>query len=542
VKGKLRLLAAGVVVFAAAVSAFAQRGTLTNAPTKPAIVRPAAPPPRPNIVFIMTDDHAAHAISAYGSKINVTPNIDRLAHEGMRFDRCFVENSICTPSRAAILTGKYSHKNGTPVFNTFDGSQPHVAKYLQQAGYYTGVVGKWHLGSEPTGFDVYTVLPGQGRYQDPFFLDRTGRWRTNGYATDLITDFAIDFVKNRPKDKPFFLCLHHKAPHRGWVPDEKHAKMFEDIDIPEPPTLRDDYRTRTDAAREATMTIARHLNNRDLKLQPPPELKGTNRQQWLTNVPMEVTIEVKGEKKTLTGDALLRWKYQRYIKDYLRCVASVDDNVGRFLQFLDQSALTNTVVIYTSDQGFFLGDHGWYDKRFMYEESLKMPFIIRWPEVINSNSVQNAMALNIDFAPTFLEMAGAPVPSDMQGRSLMPLLRGRKPFTWRNSFYYRYYHDPGHHNTRAHYGVRTETHKLIYFWKKNQWEFYNLQSDPFELNNLYGHPAYAGLVEKLKRELFRQKKAVDDNDLFALEQPPPGVDGPRFKNPGDPDPKEEEEP
>jgi arylsulfatase A-like enzyme len=535
----LRFISILIALGVSAITAAAQRGTLTNAPARSAAAKPA-PASRPNIVFIMTDDHAAHAISAYGSRINKTPNIDRLAREGMRFDRCFAENSICTPSRAAILTGKYSHKNGTPVFNTFDGSQPHVAKHMRQAGYHTGVVGKWHLGSEPTGFDFYTVLPGQGLYHNPFFLDRNGRWRTNGYSTDLITDFAINFVKNRPKEKPFFLCLHHKAPHRGWEPDAKHAKMFEDIDIPEPPTLRDDYRTRTDAAREATMTIARHLNNGDLKLKPPPELTGTNRQQWLNKVPMEVTVEVNGQTETLTGDALLRWKYQRYIKDYLRCVASVDDNVGRFLEFLETSGLsTNTVVIYTSDQGFFLGDHGWYDKRFMYEESLKMPFIVRWPGVTKSNSVQNAIALNIDFAPTFLEMAGAEIPQDMQGRSLMPLLRGRRPLTWRRSFYYRYYHDPGHHNTRAHYGVRTERHKLIYFWKKNQWECYDLQTDPFELNNLYGNPAYEDLVDNLRRELFRQKKAVDDDDRFALEQPPPGVDGPRFKSPSEPEPKEE---
>jgi arylsulfatase A-like enzyme len=518
-----------LLLLCAPESGRAQRGPPAPQPAKK---HEPAVPPRPNIVFIMTDDHAPHAISAYGSRINVTPNMDRLAREGMRFDRCFVENSICTPSRAAILTGKYSHKNGTPVFNTFDGSQSHVAKYLQKAGYYTGVVGKWHLGSEPTGFDVFTVLPGQGLYHNPVFLDQDGRHTNNGYATDVITDLAIDFVKNRPKDKPFFLCLHHKAPHREWSPDAKHAKMYDDIDIPQPPTFRDDYRTRTDAAREATMTIERHLNNGDLKLTPPPELTGTNRQQWLTNVPMELTVEIKGEKKTLSGDALLRWKYQKYIKDYLRCVASVDDNIGRFVEFLDSAGLTtNTVVIYTSDQGFFLGEHGWYDKRFMYEECLRMPFIIRWPGVIKPGSVQDAIALNIDFAPTFLEMAGAAIPRDIQGRSLMPLLRGRKPFTWRRSFYYRYYHDPGHHNVRAHYGIRTETHKLIYFWKKNQWECYDLENDPFEVNNLYDNPPFKSVVDKLKRELYRLKKEVDDNDRFALKQPPAGVDGPRFVDP-----------
>ncbi|MCI0625973.1 MAG: sulfatase-like hydrolase/transferase, partial [Acidobacteria bacterium] len=278
----------------------------------------AAMKPRPNILFIMTDDHAAHAISAYGSRINQTPSIDRLARDGMRFDRCLVVNSVCAPSRAAILTGKYSHKNGVPVFNRFDGSQPHLARYLQSAGYTTGIVGKWHLGSEPTGFDHYTVLPGHGLYHDPAFLDGQGRRTIKGYVTDIITDLAIEFIKNRPKHKPFFLALHHKAPHSEMFPDAKHARLYEDVDIPEPPTLRDDYATRTDAAREATMTIARHLSRYDLKLEPPAELQGAERQQWLDGVPMEVSVEIQGKRQTLTGDALLRWKYQRYIKDYLR--------------------------------------------------------------------------------------------------------------------------------------------------------------------------------------------------------------------------------
>jgi arylsulfatase A-like enzyme len=491
---------------------------------------------RPNILFIMTDDHAAHAISAYGSRINKTPQLDRLAAEGMRFDRCFAVNSICTPSRATILTGKYSHNNGVPVFNVFDGSQPHVARYLQQAGYYTAVVGKWHLGSEPTGFDHYSVLPGQGLYHDPVFLEATGKRKTNGYATDIITDMAVDVLKHRPKGKPFFLCLHHKAPHREWSPDEKHAKMYEDIDIPEPPTLWDDYATRTDAARETTMTLARHLNNRDLKLAPPPELKGPARQQWLTNVPMELTVEIKGKPTTLTGGALLKWKYQRYIKDYLRCVASVDDNIGRVLDFLDANGLRdNTLVIYTSDQGFFLGDHGWYDKRFMYEESLKMPFIARWPGVIRPGSKQDGIVINTDFAPTFMEMAGLKVPSDMQGRSLLPLFRGKTPRDWRKSMYYRYYHDPGHHNTRGHYGVRTETHKLIYFWKKGQWECYDLRRDPQELENIYNDPKAAKTVARLKQELYRLKKELQDNDRFADKQPPGGVDGQMFRKPGEKD-------
>ena len=485
---------------------------------------------RPNILFIMTDDHAAHAISAYGSKINVTPNMDRLAKEGMRFSNCFVENSICTPSRAAILTGKYSHKNGVPVFNAFDGAQPHVAKYLKQAGYYTGLVGKWHLGSEPTGFDFFSVLPGQGRYHNPVFLNADGRETNKGYASDVITDKALAFLDRRPKDKPFMLLLHHKAPHRGWEPSAKYAKMFDNADIPEPETLRDDYSTRTDAAREATMTIARHLNNGDLKIPPPAELRGAARQRWMNEVPTEVTVTNKGVAKRLTGDDLLKWKYQRYIKDYLRCVASVDENIGRVLEYLQRNGLReNTVVIYTSDQGFFLGDHGWYDKRFMYEECLRTPLLVSWPAQIKAGTVQNAMALNIDFAPTFLELAGVSVPAGIQGRSLLPLLQGKTPENWRKSMYYRYYHDPGHHNTRAHYGVRTETHKLIYFWKKDQWELFDLTKDPKELRNVYSDRSYSAVVADLKNELARLKKEFQDDDRFAERQPPGGVDAQRFE-------------
>jgi len=480
---------------------------------------------RPNILYIMSDDHAAHAISAYGSRINRTPNIDRLARQGMRLDRCFAVNSICTPSRACILTGKYSHINGVPVFNRFDGAQPTVAKYLQAAGYHTGMIGKWHLGSDPTGFDHWCILPGQGVYHNPAFLTPDGRVVKNGYVSDIVTDLSLDFLKNRPKDKPFFLMCHHKAPHRNWEPDARHAKMYDDLEIPEPPTLRDDYATRTDAAREATMTVANDLTRRDLKLTPPQGLTAPDLQRWYAAEPAEVTIDVDGQKKTLTGDALLKWKYQRYIKDYLRCVASVDDNVGRLLDYLDKEGLAdNTIVIYTSDQGFFLGDHGWYDKRFMYEESIKMPFLVRWPGVIPPGTTQPAIALNVDFAPTFMEAAGLPVPPDIQGRSLLPLLRGLRPPDWRTSMYYRYYHDPGDHNTRAHYGVRTETHKLLYFWKKNQWECYDLLKDPEELHNVYSDPAYAAVVAQLKQELYRLKKELKDEDQFAQEQPPAGAD------------------
>jgi arylsulfatase A-like enzyme len=482
---------------------------------------------RPNIVFIMSDDHAAQAISAYGSRVNRTPNLDRLAEAGMRFDNCFCVNSICSPSRATILTGKYSHLNGVPTFNRFDGSQPTVAKYLQGAGYYTGMIGKWHLGSDPTGFDQWTILPGQGIYFNPAFLDRDGRRAINGYVTDIITDLAIDFLKNRPQDKPFFLMCHHKAPHRPWEPDEKHHAQFSGKQIPEPTTLHDDYATRADAIRECTQKVFYDLTRLDLKLQPPANLKGPARTDWLNVKPTEVEMEVDGKKKTLTGDALNAWKYQRYMQDYLACVQSVDDNVGRLLDWLDKNNLAkNTVVFYTSDQGFFLGDHGLYDKRFMYEPSVKMPFIVRWPGVIKSGSVQDAMAINPDFAPTFMALAGLPTPADVQGRSLVPLLKGEHPADWRTSYYYRYYHDPGDHNTRAHYGVRTSGNKLIYFWKKDQWEMYDLVKDPDELHNLYNDPGQKETVAKLKTELYRLKKEVKDDDQFAYEQPPPGAGGP----------------
>ena len=481
---------------------------------------------RPNILFIMSDDHAAHAISAYGSRVNETPNLDRLAKAGMRFDNCFAVNSICSPSRATILTGKYSHLNGVPTFNRFDGSQPTVAKYLQAAGYYTCMIGKWHLGSDPTGFDRWSILPGQGVYHDPQFIDSAGRHVIKGYVTDVITDLAIDYLKNRPKDKPFFLMCHHKAPHRSWDPDEKHRALFASRHIPEPPTLRDDYATRTDAIRECRQKVFDDLTRRDLKLEPPAGLTGPARNAWLAVKPVEVETVVDGKQQKLSGEALNAWKYQRYMQDYLACVQSVDDNVGRLLDWLDQNGLSrNTLVIYTSDQGFFLGDHGLYDKRFMYEASVRMPFLVRWPGVTKPGSVQASLAINPDFAPTFMALAGLPVPADMQGRSLIPLLKGQAPADWRTSFYYRYYHDPGDHNTRAHYGVRTATHKLIGFWKKDQWEMFDLVKDPDEMHNLYADPAQQATVAKLKAELFRLKKELKDEDQFAYEQPPQGVSG-----------------
>jgi arylsulfatase A-like enzyme len=496
-----------------------------------AAVLPALGAERPNIIFIMSDDHAAHAIGAYGSHVNQTPHLDRLAREGAILTNVFATNSICTPSRAAILTGQYSHINGVTMFNRFDSSRMTVARLLQAGGYYTGMIGKWHLGSDPVGFDRWEILPGQGVYVDPVFYTATSeKTYTGRYVTDVITELGIDFIKNRPRDRPFFLMLHHKAPHRPWDPDAAHGARFTDRWIPEPETFWDSYDTRTDALRENQQRIAKDLTRRDLKLPPPPDLTGQALAAWLATKPDTVTTMVEGKAVTLTGEALTRWKYQHYMRDYLATVQSVDDGVGQVLEFLDRSGLAkNTIVIYTSDQGFFLGDHGLFDKRFMYEESLRMPFLVRWPAIIKPGTRSDAIALNVDVAPTFLDAARLPVPPEMQGRSLLPILRGQTPHDWRTAMYYRYYHDPGDHNTRAHYGVRTRTHKLIYFWKKDQWELFDLVHDPFELHNLYAQPGQEQLTATLKAELHTLKQAVRDEDQLANAQLPNGVDGPVAK-------------
>jgi arylsulfatase A-like enzyme len=483
---------------------------------------------RPNIVFIMTDDHAAHAISAYGSRVNTTPHLDRLAREGALLTNVFATNAICTPSRAAILTGQYSHVNGVTMFNRFDSARMTVARLLQQGGYHTGMIGKWHLGSDPVGFDRWEILPGQGAYHNPVLYTATGeKTYTGQYATEVITDLALEFIERRPRDRPFFLMLHHKAPHRPWEPNAEYTARFTAQRIPEPVTLWDSYATRTDALRENQQRVAADLTNRDLKLPVPAGLDGPALATWLTTKPDAVTIARDGTTETLTGEALVRWKYQRYMQDYLATVQSVDDSVGRVLALLDAAGLArNTMVVYTSDQGFFLGDHGLFDKRFMYEESIRMPFLVRWPAGITAGSKSDALALNIDFGPTFLDVAGLPVQADMQGRSLLPVLRGRRPAGWRTSMYYRYYHDPGDHNTRAHYGVRTRTHKLIHFWKQGQWELFDLGNDPHELHNLYGQPGQDALTAGLKQELARLKAQLGDDDRLADAQLPNGVDGP----------------
>lgn len=470
---------------------------------------------RPNILFIFTDDHAAHAISAYGSKINQTPNIDRLAREGMIFRNCFCTNSICGPSRAVILTGKHSHLNGfLDNRSVFDGSQQTMPKLMQQTGYQTAVIGKWHLKSDPTGFDDWCVLTGgggQGTYYNPAFKTPRGTENPTGYVTDIITDKSLAWLDDRDKSKPFLLMYQHKAPHREWEPDPKHFEMYEGADIPEPATLFDDYQGRTSAAKTQEMTIARHLTERDLKLKPPGNLTPEQRAEWnQAYEPRNAAFRRAG----LEGDDLIRWKYQRYIKDYLRCIASVDDNIGRVLEYLDREGLAeNTIVIYSSDQGFYLGDHGWYDKRWMYDTSLRMPFIVRWPAKVRPASEDTHLVQNLDFAETFLDVAGAKIPGDMQGRSLLPLLAGQSPEDWRTSIYYHYYEYPAVHMVARHYGVRTPHHKLIHYYDLGEWELFDLDQDPDEMKSVYDDPAYGKIREKLTAELNRLRSEVRAEDF-----------------------------
>jgi arylsulfatase A-like enzyme len=484
---------------------------------------------QPNIIVVFSDDHGQQAISAYGSKVNQTPHLDRLAADGVRFTNSFVTNSICSPSRATLLTGQYSHKNGVPVFNRFDGSQDHVAKRLQAAGYHTGIIGKWHLGSDPTGFDRWIVLPGQGSYCDPTFLVPGHAVSIKGHCTLVTTDLGIEFIDTRPKDRPFFLMLHQKAPHRNWEPDEANRARFASLDYPEPATFWDDYSTRPTTLPGNRQRIASDLNNGDLKLTPPADLVGRKRAQWLKASP----TEVETEGRRLTGRELVHWKYRRFMQDYLACVQAVDDGMGRLLDHLEQTGLAeNTVVIYTTDNGWYLGELGLFDKRLMYEPGLRVPLIARGPGIAKGH-VPEQLVANIDLAPTFLALAGVPVPASMQGRSLLPLLRGEAPADWRTDVYYRYYHDPGHHNTRAHRGVRTATHKLIHFWKQDAYELFDLVADPTEQHNLLfapeeaASPRVASLFRELKTRLDRLAAEYGDDGRYAdpAEWPTEGVDG-----------------
>ena len=494
---------------------------------------------RPNIVFVFTDDHAPHAIGAYNGwlkSVNPTPNIDKLAAEGMLFVNSFCTNSICGPSRAVIQTGKHSHKNGfMNNGNTFDWNQQTFPKLLQKAGYQTAIYGKSHLKGHPQGYDSWAVLPGQGLYYNPDMITPEGQVTIEGYCTDIVTDMAVEFLKEgRDESKPFMLMVQHKAPHRNWMPALRHLNLYDDIELPEPSTLFDDYRDNAPAARYQELEIDRHMHiNYDLYLDLTPDFPDlpirTDKSAW-RNLQRMAPEQVKAwraayepkdkafHEANLTGKDLVRWKYQRYAKNYLRSVKGVDESVERLVDTLDDLGLDdNTIFIYSSDQGFYIGDHGWYDKRWMYEESLKMPFIVKWPGVAQPGSRTTKMVQNLDYAETFLDIAGAPIPSDMQGVSLVPLLKGENPSDWRKSIYYHYYEYPSVHMVPRHNGIRTNRYKLMHFYQFDEWEFYDLRSDPDEYNNLYGNPEYKNLVNRMKRELKGLVEKYDDDSDMSVK-------------------------
>lgn len=479
---------------------------------------------RPNIVFVMTDDHAFQAISAYDTTLMKTPNIDRIAANGMRFDKAYVTNSICAPSRAVLLTGLFSHLNGVrDNVDTFNSSQETFPKILQRHGYQTAIVGKWHLKARPTGFDYWNVLPDQGQYYHPEFRTPDGVVKRTGYVSDVVTDLAIGFIDSvRNEDQPFMLMYHHKAPHREWWPALEDIKEFTSREIPVPESFFDDYEGRGRAAKETEMRIADHMGwSSDHKIHPEiVEEKGYKEfMKWYKRVYLEqyarLTDEEREEwdsvygpinedfnKTKREGKELALWRYKRYMEDYLGSIRSVDRNLGRFMKYLKKSGLEeNTLVIYTSDQGFYLGEHGWFDKRFMYEESFRTPLVAQWPGHIKPGSVNNDLVQNIDFAPTLLDVAGAPIPEYMQGKSLLPILKGESPGGWRDALYYHYYEYPGFHMVKRHYGVRTDRYKLIHFYDDiDEWELYDLQEDPHEMNSVYGDEEYADIqVELLKK-------------------------------------------
>lgn len=485
---------------------------------------------RPNIVFIYADDHSEAAISAYGSKINKTPHIDKLAGQGMRFTQSFVANSICGPCRAIILTGAHSHINGKMTNRSgFNDELPTWAKSMRKAGYQTAAIGKWHLPTTPNGFDFWAK---SGGYYINSLATSEGKRDVKGYTVDVLTDTTLDWIKNRDKEKPFIVWLSHNAVHRTWQPGPKYLTMYDDVRIPEPPTLFDDYKGRSIGAERTQMRISRDLFPAyDLKL--PVTGKGIldkyatgqrNRMTPEQRKAWEAAYGPKNEafaKAKLTGKALVRWKYQRYIKDYLRCVASVDDSVGRITKFLEDNGLDeNTIVIYSSDQGFYLGEHGWYDKRWMYEPSLRTPLIVKWPGVTEAGSTCDKLVQNIDMAPTLLAMGGLDSPDTMQGESLAGLLRGKEPTDWRDAIYYHYQESGGsrtQHRVAKHYGVRTDRHKLIYIYEHDAWELYDLRDDPHEMNNLYGDPAQASLIARLKIKLATLRETFADSTGKAMK-------------------------
>jgi arylsulfatase A-like enzyme len=472
----------------------------------------AAAPRQPNIVFIFSDDHAYQAISAYGDarKLLDTPNIDRIGRTGVRFDRCLVTNSICGPARATILTGKYSHLNGFPnnSNSVFDGAQTTFPKLLQKAGYQTAIVGKWHLGSNPTGFDFWQVLPGQGIYYNPPMIRMGEQIKTEGYVTDIVTDTSLEWLRKRDKSKPFLLMCQHKAPHREWAPALRHLNADNDRVYDEPATLFDDYSGRGIAERDQDMTIAKTFTDRDVKFLPPAGISAEQRKAWDAYYEPR---NAKARAANLQGKDLVRWRYQRYMHDYLATVRAVDESVGRVLEYLEREGLAdNTIVVYSSDQGFYLGEHGWFDKRWIFEESVRAPLLVRWPGVVRPGMVSQDLVSNVDFAQTFLEAAGVPAPADMQGRSLVPILRGQRPADWRTAFYYQYFEYPTPHHVRPHYGVVTDRYKLVRFYGTGEdyWELFDREKDPQELKSVYGDPAYAATTAALEKDLARLRREL----------------------------------
>lgn len=537
----------------------------------------AAATQRPNIVYIMCDDHAFQCISAYGSpisKLAPTPNIDRIAERGMRFDRAFVENSLSTPSRACLMTGLYSNQNGQRQLGEgIDTTRTFFTEQLQQAGYQTAVVGKWHMGCDPKGFDYYHIYNDQGQYYNPQYrgTDTDGKYIVEeGYSTDLTTDHALSFIEHRDTNKPFCLLLHHKAPHRNWLANTKYFGMYDNVTFPMPETFYDDYETRGSAVRTQKMSVTKDMRwEQDFKV--PEMLDTANADSWDSYLSlMNEVNRMNPEQRIawgkyyfprnrrllearLTGKELDEWKYQNYIRDYMSVIKSVDESVGRVLDYLDSHGLTdNTIIVYTSDQGFYMGEHGWFDKRFMYEESLRTPLLIAYPGHIQPGSVCNKLVQNIDYAPTFLDLAGISKPKELPGRSLTPIFKaGDKVKGWRNSIYYHYYDYPTYHMVRKHDGVRTDRYKLIHFYgaggldavKENKYqrqpgtrehgcmtyltslgyfepkdsavnynELYDLQADPHELNNLYGKPGYEKITKQLQKQLndYRRSIGVDE--------------------------------
>lgn len=487
---------------------------------------------RPNIVFVFSDDHATQALGAYGheiAKLAPTPNLDKIANGGMRFDRCMVTNSICGPSRAVILTGKYSHLNGFYLNEgtEFDGSQVTFPKLLQQAGYQTSLIGKWHLGSDPTGFDNWEVLPGQGWYYNPKFKTKEGIKDHTGYCTDIVTDKAIEWLNGRDKNKPFMVMVQHKAPHRNWDPDFKYLNLYDDVEFPEPKTLFDNYKHRGTAVKHQDMTIDISMElGMDLKYQGNDEaskyyrstyrrLTDEQKKQWDAYYNKR---NAEFKEANLKGRDLVRWKYQTYIKDYVRCVKSVDDSVGRLQAYLKENGLAdNTVFIYSSDQGFYLGEHGWFDKRFMYDESYRTPLLVSWPGKIKPGRSSSQLVSNLDFAQTFLDIAGVSAPLEMQGMSLKPLFEG-EPSDWRTHHYYHYYEYPGWHMVKRHEGIYDGRYKLMHYYDIDEWELIDTLNDPDEMRSQYNNPEYASVVTQLKQKM---------QSLKSQYKVPDGIPAPR---------------